>query len=191
MKLSKEKKEELKEPEASESESQPKEELSLEPDIPEPEQPKEKKKKEIKEKIEKAQAKDKKKKDKKEMIAIRPDAFANFSVGIERITLQVHKKNKELSEAEEMLIRTSAEQVAEVYEVPKIIVLVQYGVAMVLPHINRILVAQAEKMEIQNEKAKLELEEKKKQIKEMEAKAYPNSSETKTEAEDGRSDNED
>ena len=88
-----------------------------------------------------------------------------MSVGIEKLTLQVHK-DKDLKDTEQQFIETSAIQLAELYEMPKIIVIMQYGAAMVFPHVTRILKAQAEKMELENEKRKLDLEEKKRKVEE-------------------------
>ena len=88
-----------------------------------------------------------------------------MSVGIEKLTLQVHK-DKELKDTEQQFIETSATQLAELYEMPKIIVVIQYGAAMVFPHVTRILKAQAEKMELENESKKLDLEEKKRKVEE-------------------------
>ena len=107
----------------------------------------------------------KKGKKKGERIPLNPEAFAKMSVGIEKLTLQVHK-DKELKDTEQQFIETSAEQLAELYEMPKIVVVLQYGAAMVFPHVTRILKAQAEKMELENEKRKLDLEEKKRNVEE-------------------------
>lgn len=107
----------------------------------------------------------KKGKKKGEMIALNPEAFAKMSVGIEKLTLQVHK-DKDLKDAEQDFIVSSATQVAELYEMPKIIVLLQYGAAMVFPHVTRILKAQAEKMELENAAKKIDLEEKKRKVQE-------------------------
>jgi len=120
-------------------------------------------KKTVKEDIKKPPAKKGKKKG--ERIPLNPGAFAKMSVGIEKLTLQVHK-DKELKDTEEQFIETSAEQLAELYEMPKIIVIIQYGAAMVFPHVTRILKAQAEKMELENEKKRLDLEEKKRKVEE-------------------------
>ena len=155
--------------EAAEAGQQPAEdpELSLEEKQPEPEttetgqqQPA---KKTVKEDVKKPPAKKGKKKG--ERIPLNPEAFAKMSVGIEKLTLQVHK-DKELKETEQQFIESSAVQLAEVYELPKIIVVIQYGAAMVFPHVTRILKAQAEKMELENEAKKLELEEKKRKVEE-------------------------
>ena len=117
----------------------------------------------IKEKIAKPPAKKKGKKGEK--IPLNPQAFAKMSVGIEKLTLQVHK-DKELKQTEQEFIESSAAQLAELYEMPKIIVVLQYGAAMVFPHVTRILKAQAEKMELENERKKLDLEEKKRKVEE-------------------------
>ena len=155
--------------EAAEAGQQPAEdpELSLEEKQPEPEtaeagqqQPA---KKTVKEDVKKPPAKKGKKKG--ERIPLNPEAFARMSVGIEKLTLQVHK-DKELKETEQQFIESSAVQLAELYEMPKIIVVIQYGAAMVFPHVTRILKAQAEKMELENEAKKLELEEKKRKVEE-------------------------
>ena len=120
-------------------------------------------KKTVKEDIKKPPAKKGKKKG--ERIPLNPEAFAKMSVGIEKLTLQVHK-DKDLKDTEQQFIETSAEQLAELYEMPKIVVVLQYGAAMVFPHVTRILKAQAEKMELENEKRKLDLEEKKRKVEE-------------------------
>lgn len=119
--------------------------------------------KKVKEKIEKPPARKKGKKGKLERIPLNPQAFSKMSVGIEKLTLQVHK-DKELKATEQEFIETSAEQLAELYEMPKLIVILQYGAAMVFPHVTRILKAQAEKMELENESKKLDLEEKKRKV---------------------------
>ena len=119
--------------------------------------------KKVKEKIERPPARKKGKKGKLERIPLNPQAFSKMSVGIEKLTLQVHK-DKELKQTEQEFIETSAEQLAELYEMPKLIVILQYGAAMVFPHVTRILKAQAEKMELENESKKLDLEEKKRKV---------------------------
>lgn len=145
--------------------------LSLDPDkkqeTPETEEQKQETKPEtkktVKEDIKKPPAKKGKKKG--ERIPLNPEAFAKMSVGIEKLTLQVHK-DKDLKDTEQQFIETSATQLAELYEMPKIIVVIQYGAAMVFPHVTRILKAQAEKMELENESKKLDLEEKKRKVEE-------------------------
>ena len=155
--------------EAAEAGQQPVEdpELSLEEKQPEPEtaesEQQQPAKKTVKEDVIKPPAKKGKKKG--ERIPLNPEAFARMSVGIEKLTLQVHK-DKELKDTEQQFIETSATQLAEVYEMPKIIVVIQYGAAMVFPHVTRILKAQAEKMELENESKKLDLEEKKRKVEE-------------------------
>ena len=148
-----------------ESETDP--DLSLDEKQPEPEttetEQQKPAKKTVKEDIKKPPAKKGKKKGEK--IPLNPEAFARMSVGIEKLTLQVHK-DKELKDTEQQFIETSATQLAELYEMPKIIVVVQYGAAMVFPHVTRILKAQAEKMELENESKKLDLEEKKRKVEE-------------------------
>ena len=141
--------------------------LSLDEKQPEPETAESEQqkpaKKTVKEDIKKPPAKKGKKKG--ERIPLNPEAFAKMSVGIEKLTLQVHK-DKELKDTEQQFIETSATQLAELYEMPKIIVVIQYGAAMVFPHVTRILKAQAEKMELENESKKLDLEEKKRKVEE-------------------------
>ena len=154
--------------EDKEPESEPDPDLSLdekqpEPETPDTEQQKPNPKKTVKEDIKKPPAKKGKKKG--ERIPLNPEAFAKMSVGIEKLTLQVHK-DKDLKDTEQQFIETSAIQLAELYEMPKIIVIIQYGAAMVFPHVTRILKAQAEKMELENEKRKLDLEEKKRKVEE-------------------------
>ena len=148
-----------------ESETDP--DLSLDEKQPEPEtvesEQQKPAKKTVKEDIKKPPAKKGKKKG--ERIPLNPEAFAKMSVGIEKLTLQVHK-DKELKDTEQQFIETSATQLAELYEMPKIIVVIQYGAAMVFPHVTRILKAQAEKMELENESKKLDLEEKKRKVEE-------------------------
>ena len=141
--------------------------LSLDEKQPEPETAESEQqkpaKKTVKEDIKKPPAKKGKKKG--ERIPLNPEAFARMSVGIEKLTLQVHK-DKELKDTEQQFIESSATQLAELYEMPKIIVVIQYGAAMVFPHVTRILKAQAEKMELENESKKLDLEEKKRKVEE-------------------------
>ena len=137
-------------------------EKQLEPETAESERQKPAKKT-VKEDIKKPPAKKGKKKG--ERIPLNPEAFARMSVGIEKLTLQVHK-DKELKDTEQQFIESSATQLAELYEMPKIIVVIQYGAAMVFPHVSRILKAQAEKMELENESKKLDLEEKKRKVEE-------------------------
>ena len=148
-----------------ESETDP--DLSLDEKQPEPEtvesEQQKPAKKTVKEDIKKPPAKKGKKKG--ERIPLNPEAFARMSVGIEKLTLQVHK-DKELKDTEQQFIESSATQLAELYEMPKIIVVIQYGAAMVFPHVTRILKAQAEKMELENESKKLDLEEKKRKVEE-------------------------
>lgn len=127
--------------------------------------------KKVREKIEKPPRK-KGKKGKLERIPLNPQAFSKMSVGIEKLTLQVHK-DKELKATEQEFIETSAEQLAELYEMPKLIVVLQYGAAMVFPHVTRILKAQAEKMELENESKKLDLEEKKRKVEQGRKEAKP------------------
>jgi len=114
----------------------------------------------VKEKIKPAP---KKSKQKQKMVSISPEGFARFSIGIERVTLQFHR-DKELKNHEEMLIEESAKQVAELYEVPKIMVLIQYGASMLLPHAVRLMNAHAEKIELQNEEKKIDIQKKKEEI---------------------------
>ena len=128
--------------------------------------------KKVKEKIERPPARKKGRKGKLERIPLNPQAFSKMSVGIEKLTLQVHK-DKELKATEQEFIETSAEQLAELFEMPKLIVVLQYGAAMVFPHVTRILKAQAEKMEIENESKKLDLEEKKRKVEEGRKEAKP------------------
>ena len=154
--------------EGKEPESEPDPDLSLdekqhEPETPDTEQQNPTSKKTVKEDIKRPPAKKGKKKG--ERIPLNPEAFAKMSVGIEKLTLQVHK-DKDLKDTEQQFIETSAIQLAELYEMPKIIVIMQYGAAMVFPHVTRILKAQAEKMELENEKRKLDLEEKKRKVEE-------------------------
>ena len=105
-------------------------------------------------------------------IPLNPQGFAEFSVGIEKTTLNFHK-DKILKPHEEQLIRSSAEQVAELYEVPKIIVVIEYIAGMVLPHATRLMTAQAEKQEIENEKNKVDLEQKKLKLEEARKMVKP------------------
>jgi len=114
----------------------------------------------VKEKIRPAP---KKSKQKQKMVSISPEGFAKFSIGIERVSLQFHK-DKELKNHEEMLIEESAKQVAELYEVPKIMVLIQYGASMILPHAVRLMNAHAEKIELENEEKKIDIQKKKEEI---------------------------
>ena len=148
-----------------ESETDP--DLSLDEKQPEPETAESEQqkpaKKTVKEDIKKPPAKKGKKKG--ERIPLNPEAFAKMSVGIEKLTLQVHK-DRELKDTEQQFIESSATQLAELYEMPKIIVVIQYGAAMVFPHVTRILKAQAEKMEPENESKKLDLAEKKRKVEE-------------------------
>ena len=123
----------------------------------------------VEEKIKPAPTKKNKKSGK---IALNPQAFGNFSIGIEKTTLLIHK-DKTLKEHEEQLIRTSAEQLAEIYEMPALIVVVQYIASMILPHVTRLISAQAEKIEIENESKKIDLEEKKKKVEEGRQKVKP------------------
>ena len=119
-------------------------------------------KKIVKEDIKKPPAKKSKKKG-TDRIPLNPEAFAKMSVSIEKLTLQVHK-DKELKNTEQEFIESSSKQLAELYEMPKIIVVVQYVISMLFPHLTRVLQAQAEKMELENESKKLDLEEKKRKV---------------------------
>ena len=119
-------------------------------------------KKIVKEDIKKPPAKKSKKKG-TDRIPLNPEAFAKMSVSIEKLTLQVHK-DKELKNTEQEFIESSSKQLAELYEMPKIIVVVQYVISMLFPHLTRVLKAQAEKMELENESKKLDLEEKKRKV---------------------------
>jgi hypothetical protein len=109
--------------------------------------------------------KPKKKGDWKKSVPMNPEGFANMSVGIEKLTLNVHK-DKVLKAEEEQFIRSSATQMAELYEIPKLLVVIQYGASMVMPHIARYMTAQSEKVEIENESKKIDLEEKKRKLEE-------------------------
>ena len=163
----KRKKMEAEQKDSTKAESEADPDLSLDEKQPEPEtvesEQQKPAKKTVKEDIKKPPAKKGKKKG--ERIPLNPEAFAKMSVGIEKLTLQVHK-DKELKDTEQQFIETSATQLAELYEMPKIIVVIQYGAAMVFPHVTRILKAQAEKMELENESKKLDLEEKKRKVEE-------------------------
>lgn len=119
-------------------------------------------KKIVKEDIKKPPAKKSKKKG-TDRIPLNPEAFAKMSVSIEKLTLQVHK-DKELKNTEQEFIESSSRQLAELYEMPKIIVVVQYVISMLFPHLTRVLKAQAEKIELENESKKLDLEEKKRKV---------------------------
>ena len=147
--------------------------LSLDPKAKDEEtrEPEKSEKKTVKEDIKKPPV-NKKKGKKGEKITLNPEAFAKMSVSIERLTLQVHK-DKELKQPEEEFISSSAEQLAELYEMPKIVVIVQYVISMLFPHLTRILKAQAEKMEIENESKKIDLEEKKKKVEEGRKQTNP------------------
>ena len=112
------------------------------------------------------------KKGKHQMVQLNPEAFAKFSIGIEKTTLQFHK-NKELTGAEEQFIETSAMQVAELYEVPKLVIVIQYIASMTLPHATRLMNAHAEKIELENEEKKLDLEEKKQKVEQGREKVKP------------------
>ncbi len=137
--------------------------LSLEEAPKEQEQEdKESNKKIVKEDIKKPPAKKSKKKG-TDRIPLNPDAFAKMSVSIEKLTLQVHK-DKELKNTEQEFIESSSKQLAELYEMPKIIVVVQYVISMLFPHLTRVLKAQAEKIELENESKKLDLEEKRRKV---------------------------
>ena len=83
-----------------------------------------------------------------EYVKIDPIAFAKFSVGIETLTLQA-RKDKILKESERLFIEASAKSVAEVYDVPKMIVLAQYIASMVMPHATRSLDSITKKNEVQ------------------------------------------
>ena len=83
-----------------------------------------------------------------EYVKIDPIAFAKFSVGIETLTLQA-RKDKILKEGERLFIEASARSVAEVYDVPKMIVLAQYIASMVMPHATRSLDSITKKNEVQ------------------------------------------
>ena len=163
----KRKKMEAEQKDSTKAESETDPDLSLDEKQPEPEtaetEQQKPAKKTVKEDIKKPPAKKGKKKG--ERIPLNPEAFAKMSVGIEKLTLQVHK-DKELKDTEQQFIESSATQLAELYEMPKIIVVIQYGAAMVFPHVTRILKAQAEKMELENESKKLDLEEKKRKVEE-------------------------
>ena len=119
-------------------------------------------KKIVKEDIKKPPAKKSKKKG-TDRIPLNPEAFAKMSVSIEKLTLQVHK-DKELKNTEQEFIESSSRQLAELYEMPKIIVVVQYVISMLFPHLTRVLKAQAEKIELENGSKKLDLEEKKRKV---------------------------
>ena len=136
--------------------------LSLEESPKEQEQEDKDSKKIVKEDIKKPPAKKSKKKG-TDRIPLNPEAFAKMSVSIEKLTLQVHK-DKELKGTEQEFIESSSKQLAELYEMPKIIVVVQYVISMLFPHLTRVLKAQAEKMELENESKKLDLEEKKRKV---------------------------
>ena len=163
----KRKKMEAEQKDSTKAESETDPDLSLEEKQPEPETAESEQqkpaKKTVKEDIKKPPAKKGKKKG--ERIPLNPEAFARMSVSIEKLTLQVHK-DRELKDTEQQFIESSATQLAELYEMPKIIVVIQYGAAMVFPHVSRILKAQAEKMELENESKKLDLEEKKRKVEE-------------------------
>jgi hypothetical protein len=135
----------------------------------------EKEKTESKPKVVQEKIKSPPKKGKKGMktkISLNPEAFGNFSVGIEKTTLLIHK-DKDLKPHEEQLIRTSAEQLAAIYEMPTLIIIIQYISAMILPHVTRLISAQAEKLELENESKKIDLEEKKRKIEEGKQKLRP------------------
>ena len=136
--------------------------LSLEESPKEQEQEDKDSKKIVKEDIKKPPAKKSKKKG-TDRIPLNPEAFAKMSVSIEKLTLQVHK-DKELKNTEQEFIESSSKQLAELYEMPKIIVVVQYVISMLFPHLTRVLKAQAEKIELENESKKLDLEEKKRKV---------------------------
>ena len=83
-----------------------------------------------------------------EYVKINPEAFAKFSVSVETLTLQA-RKDKILKEGERLFIEASARSVAEVYDVPKMIVLAQYIASMVMPHATRSLDSISKKNEVQ------------------------------------------
>lgn len=148
------------------NEDKPESDKIDDPDLSLEESPKEQEqvddKKIVKEDIKKPPVKKSKKKG-TDRIPLNPEAFAKMSVSIEKLTLQVHK-DKELKGTEQEFIESSSKQLAELYEMPKIIVVVQYVISMLFPHLTRVLKAQAEKMELENESKKLDLEEKKRKV---------------------------
>ena len=160
----KKKEEQVKNEDKPESDNTDDPDLSLEesPKDQEQEDNKDSNKKVVKEDIKKPPAKKSKKKG-TDRIPLNPEAFAKMSVSIEKLTLQVHK-DKELKNTEQEFIESSSKQLAELYEMPKIIVVVQYVISMLFPHLTRVLKAQAEKMELENESKKLDLEEKKRKV---------------------------
>ena len=83
-----------------------------------------------------------------EYVKINPEAFAKFSVSVETLTLQA-RKDKILKEGERLFIEASERSVAEVYDVPKMIVLAQYIASMVMPHATRSLDSISKKNEVQ------------------------------------------
>ena len=148
------------------NEDKPESDKIDDPDLSLEESPKEQEqvddKKIVKEDIKKPPAKKSKKKG-TDRIPLNPEAFAKMSVSIEKLTLQVHK-DKELKGTEQEFIESSSKQLAELYEMPKIIVVVQYVISMLFPHLTRVLKAQAEKIELENESKKLDLEEKRRKV---------------------------
>ena len=95
----------------------------------------------------------------KQTVHIAPEQFAKFSVSIEKTSLMLRKDN-ELKPHEEKYIEESSMAMAELYEVPKLLVPANYAFSMVLPHITRFINTKTIKEELEIKKLVAELEEK-------------------------------
>ena len=108
-------------------------------------------------KVEQSEKGKRKGKNDKPKFKMLPEQFANFSIGIEKTSL-AFTKNPILSEHEETYIKSASEDVAGLYDVPKMVILINYGISMTLPHITRYLDVKIKKEELEIMKLKTELE---------------------------------
>ena len=88
-----------------------------------------------------------------------PESFADFSVSLDELTVNLAHKDK-LKDYEKTTIKSAAMEMAKVVEIPIFMVVGNYGFAMVLPHITRYVDKQNEKADWEIRKIQEELKAK-------------------------------
>ena len=104
-------------------------------------------------------AEGKKGKKKNIKLPMTPESFADFSISLDELTVNLAHKDK-LKDYEKTTIKSAAMEMAKVVEIPIFMVVVNYGFVMVLPHISRYVDKQNEKADWEIRKIQEELKAK-------------------------------
>lgn len=104
-------------------------------------------------------AEGKKGKKKNIKLPMTPESFADFSISLDELTVNLAHKDK-LKDYEKTTIKSAAMEMAKVVEIPIFMVVGNYGFAMVLPHITRYVDKQNEKADWEIRKIQEELKAK-------------------------------